>query len=153
MTEKTLEYYVALPYRVEVYAEEDGSGLTAAIPDLPGCLTSAETMEDLWEMVAEAKELWLETALEDGDYIPEPAPVEAEEYSGRLLVRLPRYLHRQLALRAERENTSRNQLVVAMLAEGMGEWTAQRHHAQEQELPGTRPAQRSEARARMGTQG
>ena len=73
-------------------------------------------------MIEEAKALWLEIALADGDYIPEPAPVEVEEYSGKFVVRLPRSLHRQLAQRAERENTSLNQLVVMFLSEGMGRW-------------------------------
>ena len=129
MTEKTLEYYIALPYRIEIYPEEDGSGYTAAIPDLPGCVTSAPTIEALGDMIAEAKSLWLEVALEDGDYIPEPAPAEMEEYSGRFVARLPRSLHRQLAQRATRENTSLNQLVVALLAEGMGRWSEQKPSA------------------------
>ncbi len=123
MAKKTLEYYMRLPYRVEIYPEEDGSGYTAKIPDLPGCLTSADTIDELWDMIKEAKELWLEVALEDGDYIPEPSPVEIQEYSGKFLVRIPRSLHRQLAYRAKQENTSLNQLVVMLLSEGTGRWT------------------------------
>jgi antitoxin HicB len=141
MTDRTIEYYMRLPYRVEIFPEEDGSGYTAVIPDLPGCLTSAPTIEELGEMITEAKTLWLEVALEDGDYIPEPAPVEAEEYSGRFVVRLPRSLHRQLAHRAGREDTSLNQLVVALLAEGMGRWTSHRSLFREAyfERPGIKP--------------
>ncbi len=123
MAKKTLEHYMRLPYRVEIYPEEDGSGYTAKIPDLPGCLTSADTVDELWDMIKEAKELWLKVALEDGDYIPEPSPVEIQEYSGKFLVRIPRSLHRQLAYRAKQENTSLNQLVVMLLSEGTGRWT------------------------------
>ena len=123
MAKKTLEHYMILPYRVEIYPEEDGSGYTAKIPDLPGCLTSADTVDELWDMIKEAKELWLKVALEDGDYIPEPSPVEIQEYSGKFLVRIPRSLHRQLAYRAKQENTSLNQLVVMLLSEGTGRWT------------------------------
>jgi antitoxin HicB len=122
MTEKTLSYYMSLPYRVEIYPEEDGNGYTAVIPDLPGCMTGANTLEELWGMIREAKELWLEVALEDGDYIPEPLPVETQEYSGKFVIRLPRSLHRQLVYRAEQEDTSLNQLVVMLLSEGMGRW-------------------------------
>jgi antitoxin HicB len=123
MAKKTLEYYVNLPYRVDVYPEEDGNGYTAVIPDLPGCMTCADTIEELWDMIQEAKALWLEVALEDGDYIPEPAPVQTEEYSGKFMVRIPRSLHRQLANRAKWENTSLNQLVLALLSESMGRWS------------------------------
>jgi antitoxin HicB len=123
MSEKDLEYYMSLPYRVEIYPEPDGTGYTAVIPELPGCMTCADTLDELWDMVEEAKEGWLELSLEDGDYIPEPAPVEVKEYSGKFVVRLPTSLHRQLAKRAEQEETSLNQLIVMLLAEGMGRWS------------------------------
>ena len=74
-------------------------------------------------MIEEAQQGWLEILLEDGDYIPEPAPVEVEEYSGKFVARLPTSLHCQLAKRAEQEKTSLNQLVVMLLAEGMGRWS------------------------------
>lgn len=124
MTEKSIEYYMNLPYRVEVYPEPDGSGYTALIPELPGCMTCADTLDELWGMIGEAKRGWLEISLEDGDYVPEPAPVEVEEYSGKFVVRLPTSLHQQIAKRAGQEKTSLNQLVVMLLAEGMGRWSA-----------------------------
>ena len=123
MTEKSVEYYMSLAYRVEVYPEPDGNGYTALIPELPGCMTCADTREELWDMIEEAKRGWLEVSLEDGDYIPEPVPVEVIEYSGKFVVRLPTSLHQQLAKRAEQEKTSLNQLVVMLLAEGMGRWS------------------------------
>lgn len=135
MSEKRLEYYLSLPYRVEVYPEEDGSGYTAVIPDLPGCMTCADSLEELWEMLKDAKCLWIETALEDGEYIPEPEPVEIKEYSGKFVVRLPQSLHRQLAQRSEKEDTSLNQLVLMLLAEGMGRWAERKRiEAQKEEM-------------------
>lgn len=119
-----------LPYKVDIYPEEDGSGYTASIPDLPGCLTSADSIDELWESLAEAKMLWLEVAIEDGDHIPEPSPIEDEQFSGRFVARLPRSLHRELANRADRENTSLNQLVVMLLSDGMGRWHESRDHQQ-----------------------
>ena len=124
MTEKSIEYYMSLSYRVEIYPEPDGNGYTALIPDLPGCMTCADTLEELWGMIEEAKRGWLEVSLEDGDYIPEPVPFEVVEYSGKFVVRLPTSLHQQIAKRAEQEKTSLNQLVVMLLAEGMGRWSA-----------------------------
>jgi len=123
MTEKNVEYYMRLPYKIAVYPEPDGSGYTAVIPELPGCMTCADTLDELWVMLDEAQRGWLEISLEDGDYIPEPAPVEVEEYSGKFVARLPTSLHCQLAKRAEQEKISLNQLVVMLLAEGMGRWS------------------------------
>jgi len=131
MTNKPLDYYLALPYKVDIYPEPDGTGYTALVPDLPGCITSADTIEDLWRMVAEAKTAWLELATEDGDHIPEPPPVEEEEHSGKFVVRLPRSLHRELAGRAGREGTSLNQLVMMLLSDGMGRWHEPREGVRE----------------------
>ena len=124
MNNRGIEYYMSLPYRVEIHPEPDGSGYTAVIPELPGCMTCADTLQEHWSMVEEAKRGWLELSLEDGDYIPEPAPVEIEEYSGKFVVRLPTSLHQQLARCAEQEKTSLNQLVVMLLADGMGRRSA-----------------------------
>jgi len=107
---KDLEYYMHLPYRVEVYPEPDGSGYTATIPDLPGCITCAGTMEELAEMIEDAKRTWIECSLEDGLPIPDPSSVDDE------LVPVPHAIHRQLVERARREKQSVTQLVEATLA-------------------------------------
>lgn len=122
MSKRDIEYYMRLPYRVEVYPDEE-EGYTAIVPELPGCMTCAETLEELWDMLEDAKRLWIETVLEDGGYVPEPAPIEIEDYSGRFVVRLPKSLHRQLSQRAEQDETSLNQIVVMLLSEGMGRWS------------------------------
>lgn len=119
---KNLDYYMNLPYRVEIIPEPDNSGFTAYIPDLPGCVTSAESLGEIWEMLNEAQELWVEIAIEDGEYIPEPTPLKDEQYSGKFVTRIPKSLHRQLSVRAEKESTSLNQLVLMILSEGMGRW-------------------------------
>jgi antitoxin HicB len=121
MTDKNLDYYLNLAYPVRVYPEPDGSGYTAEVIDLPGCLTCADTLDELWEMVQDAKRGWLELALEDGDLIPEPSlPPLAEETSGKFTVRLPRSLHLKLIKQAEREGVSLNQFVATSLAETVG---------------------------------
>ena len=45
-----------------------------------------------------------------------PLPGLEQEYSGKFVVRLPRYLHRQLAEEAAREGASLNQFVVTLLS-------------------------------------
>lgn len=50
----------------------------------------------------------------DGNPVPEPLTDRA--YSGRFLVRLPKTLHRNLAIAATEENVSLNQLVVMRLS-------------------------------------
>jgi antitoxin HicB len=112
-----LSRYLDLDYPVTVHADPDG-GFVAEIRDLPGCITQAETLEEAWELIEEARQLWLEVACERGRDIPLPSM--DERYSGRLLLRLPRSLHRRLAERAETEATSVNQYILSLLAEGLG---------------------------------
>ena len=111
-----------LAYRVEVYPEQDGNGFTAVVPDLRGCITTGDTLEDLWANVESAQRDWLEEARNDGRAIPRPTQLDRVEFNGRFLVRMPRSLHRNLAQRAGLENVSINSLVVHLLSEGMGLW-------------------------------
>ena len=126
MANRSIDYYLPLPYRVEIFPEEDGHGYTAMIPDLPGCMTSADTLDGLWQMLEEAKRAWIEVAIQEGQDVPEPTLPVVESHSGRFVVRLPRSLHRRLAERAKTEDTSLNQLVVSLLSEGMGKWATER---------------------------
>lgn len=107
-----LDYYLALEYPYTVIPD-DGS-FFVQYPDLPGCMTQVEDAADIPAMAQEIKELWLETALEEGFDIPEPVTTE---YSGKFVVRLPKSLHQSLAHRAEQEGTSLNSYVVHLLGE------------------------------------
>ena len=111
---KPLEYYLNLNYPITFYPEEVG-GFTVEVPDLPGCLSQGETLEEAFEMIAEAKELWLEVAHEYG--APIPLPSTEVEYSGKTMLRMPKHLHERLAEAAKREETSLNQYMVTLLSE------------------------------------
>ncbi|MCD6398953.1 MAG: toxin-antitoxin system HicB family antitoxin [Candidatus Aenigmarchaeota archaeon] len=111
MVKKDLKYFLSLnyPITIEKYIEYDGEEyFNAEIPDLPGCSAHGKTVEEALEKLEEAKRAWLEVSLERGLDIPEPI---SEQFSGKFLLRIPPKLHRQLALRAKRQNVSLNQLV------------------------------------------
>ena len=114
---KTLDYYLSLPYRMEIIPDMEEGGYTAKFPDLPGCLTCAETIEDLVESANDAKKVWLTAALEDGIEIAEPdSDADLSAYSGQFKLRMPRSLHRALAMNAKKEGTSMNQYCVYLLS-------------------------------------
>jgi predicted RNase H-like HicB family nuclease len=57
--------------RFTVHFEEvEEGGFVAWVPDLPGCVTDGETLEQTKEHVKEAILLYLETLAEDGEPIP-----------------------------------------------------------------------------------
>ena len=104
-------------YPITLYRADEG-GFVAEHRDLPGCLTQGDTLEEALENLATAKRLWVATALEHGDEIPLPST--DERFAGRVLVRMPRSLHRRLFERADSEGVSLNQLIVALLAAAAG---------------------------------
>lgn len=117
---RTVEEYLALPYTVEVHRDaSDGDvAYVARVVELPGCFTQADSFEELEAMVQDAMHAWIESALEDGVAIPEPRATD--QYSGKFVVRIPRTLHRQLAVVAEREGVSLNAFVSSALAQAVG---------------------------------
>lgn len=68
---KQISYYLNLPYSILLVPDEEGSWF-AEIPELPGCMTFADTKQDALEMIEDAKRTWLEMSLKHGDPIPEP---------------------------------------------------------------------------------
>lgn len=72
----TLEEYLAFDYPVNVIADPDG-GYVVVLPDLPGCLTQVDRLDELSLMVEDARRGWLETAYAQGLEIPLPSQ-EAE---------------------------------------------------------------------------
>ena len=69
---KTIDYYLNLPYRLEIIPDPDEGGYVARYPDLPGCITVGETLESVAKNAGDAKKAWLEAALADGVDIAEP---------------------------------------------------------------------------------
>lgn len=114
MTRRSVDEYLSLPYTIEVLRDDSG-GFVARVIELPGCITQADSFEELETMIEDAMRGWIEVALDDGQPIPEPRPLES--YSGKFVVRLPKSLHRQLADRADREGVSLNALVNVALAQ------------------------------------
>ena len=113
---KTIDYYMSLPYSMEIIPDTVEGGYTVCFPALRGCLTCVETIEELVETAEDAKRVWLEAAIEDGIDIPEPDENRISEYSGQFKIRMPKSLHRELALHAKREGISMNQYCIYLLA-------------------------------------
>ena len=114
---KTIDYYMSLPYHMEVIPDMEEGGYTAKFPDLPGCLTCAETIEDLEKSAEDAKRVWFTAALEDGIEIAEPSDsLDLSEFSGQFKLRMPKSLHRSLSVNAKKEGISMNQYCIYLLS-------------------------------------
>jgi len=61
-----------------VYAKCIGSNFSGHAPDVPGCVSVGETLEEMNSMMREALEFHLEGMLEDGEAIPESTTMKVE---------------------------------------------------------------------------
>ena len=69
---KDLNYYMMLPYRVEIVEDKQEGGYALHCPDLTGCITCADTIEQGLSLIADAKRNWFTACLREGIVIPEP---------------------------------------------------------------------------------
>lgn len=113
---KELEYYLSLCYPVTVHPDPE-SGFVAEIEKLPGCMTQAETLDEVFKAIEDARQLWIKTAYNEGQDIP--LPRDMEKYQGKFLVRIPKSLHRALTRAAKHEGVSLNQYVTSLLTSGV----------------------------------
>jgi antitoxin HicB len=118
---KTIKQYLALPYTIEVVHDktEEWDGWFAKVVELPGCMTQAERFDEVPGMIADAMRAWIEAAMEQG--LPIPEPRASGKFSGKFVVRVPKALHRELAVAAEREGVSLNAFVSTTLAKAVGQ--------------------------------
>jgi predicted RNase H-like HicB family nuclease len=106
------------PYARVLTPEPDGQ-YTAEIMEFANCVASGDSATSALSNLEDVAVDWIAAALEQGQDIPEP--MDSVDYSGRLVLRMPKGLHRRAALFAEREGTSLNQFIVTSLAEAVGE--------------------------------
>ena len=58
--------------RYAIVIEKSENGYGAYVPDLPGCVAAAETVEETERLIKEAIEFHLEGMRKDGVKLPEP---------------------------------------------------------------------------------
>ncbi len=112
----TVQDYMKLPYNIIVKKMNDESGeyYYSRVMELDGCQSDGDTFDEAYRNVTEAMEGYIETRLENGLDIP--MPYNAENYSGRFVVRIPKSLHRSLAAAAHNEGVSLNQYALYKLS-------------------------------------
>jgi antitoxin HicB len=113
---KDINYYLSLKYPIEILETEEG--FVASHPDLAGCASFGDTASEAIESLNEVRQLWLRGQVETTGSAPEPRP--PEEFSGRFVLRLPKWLHRILDQEARRQSSSLNTFVVSLLSVGLG---------------------------------
>lgn len=73
-------------YPIAIEPGDDKHAFSVVIPDLPGCFSAGDTLDEAVDNAKESIELWLETVIDDGGAIPEPRSITEHqanpEFSG-----------------------------------------------------------------------
>ena len=116
--DKNLSYYMGLNYKIEVMKDIDEGGYILSCPELKGCFTCADTLQQGFELIEDAKKSWFLACIKDGVPIPEPSNLE--DYSGQFKLRIPKSLHKTLAEHSRQEGISMNQYCLYLLSSRSG---------------------------------
>ena len=109
--------HLGRPYSRVIIPEQDGT-FRAEILEFPGCIATGDTEIEALASLKDVALSWLEVTLAKGQVIPEP--IEKMEFSGKLVLRLPKSLHKKASRAAERDGISLNQFIVSSLAQQVG---------------------------------
>lgn len=104
-------------YKIDLVWDEEDKIYVAQVPELDGCMSHGKTEFEALRNVQKAMDGWIKTAKEFKMNIPEPIP--QKKFSGSFNVRVPKEVHRNLALKAAEEHISLNHLISQILAKAV----------------------------------
>jgi len=114
---KTLKDYLDLPYKIELkmIPEDDGGGIEATLPELgrDAFIADGDTVEEALKNLKEIQKYLLKRWIESEYKIPEPEKLE--DYSGKLVLRMPPALHKKYSEYAKRNGMSLNSAMIVAL--------------------------------------
>ena len=115
MSAKTNRNPDTYQFTVRPLSKEEGGGYLVEYPDIPGCMSDGETVEEAIANGREALRDCIDVFRESGRKLPKPG-VEAAQWRQRL----PRTLYSKLTKQAENEGVSINSFLTAIIAEAIG---------------------------------
>jgi antitoxin HicB len=99
-------------YQMVIEWSDEDRCYVSTLPAWQNARTHGKTLAKAAQRGHEVLQMLIDSALANGNVIPEPQ----RRHSGNLRLRLPASLHGRLAREAEREGVSLNQWIVAKLA-------------------------------------
>ena len=66
-----------MKYPIAIEPGDETTAFGVVVPDLPGCFSAGDTLEEAYANAAEAIELWVEAVLDTGGTIPAPGNLQA----------------------------------------------------------------------------
>ncbi len=100
-------------YRLEITWSAGDNCYVVAVPELPGCMTHGESIEEAIQMAYEAIAGYLESL--KARKLPIPTPLAEREFSGKVPLRIDSALHRDLSTKAQISGMSLNKYIESRL--------------------------------------
>ncbi len=128
-------------YPVAIEPGTESTAWGVVVPDLPGCFSAGDSLEEALVHAEEAIIAWVEAALDDGQDIPAPSPIEElrvrqpemadwvwavvsvdpaalDDTLERVNISLPRRVLHRLDARARSAGETRSGFIARMAVEG-----------------------------------
>lgn len=99
---------------------EDEECYEGRVIEFPDILEYADTPEEARALIIDAIETTQDILVEKEKEIPQPSSILDDNYSGRVTLRMPKQLHKNMALSANQDGTSLNQYMVFLLSFSQG---------------------------------
>jgi predicted RNase H-like HicB family nuclease len=64
-------------YPIAIEPGTDTTAFGVVVPDLPGCFSAGDTLDEAVDAAEEAAAAWIDATLDAGDSIPSPRPLDA----------------------------------------------------------------------------
>jgi antitoxin HicB len=112
-----IESLVHYPMEISAITADGNGGYSACVPSL-GRLTfeaTGRTIDEAISNLRKVSEILLGEFRERGVDLPDPPP-NPDEYSGRLLLRIPKHIHRRLDREARENGVSLNTYLISILS-------------------------------------
>lgn len=117
MAKKAKYQHERCKYLVVIEWAPEDEVYVAKVPELLGCATHGDTIEEAAKHVSDAIATWIEGAKEAEIEIPEP--IASRKFSGRFVTRVDPEIHRQLVIRAKEKGKPLNSVVTEVLRESL----------------------------------
>ena len=115
MSIRTSRNLDAYRFSVLPLSKVESGGYLVEYPDIPGCMSDGETIEEAIANGRQALRDCVAVFQESGRKVPKPG-IEAAQWRQRV----PRTLYLKLTVQAEHEGVSINSFVTAIIAEAIG---------------------------------
>jgi len=123
MTEEEERKYIhdilKKPYSRLFVRDEEWGGYAASIVEFPGCVNQGETVAEAAEKLEKTAKSWLMAVIDKGQRIPEPRG-DTSRCNGKVVFRMPKYIHSAAVQQAALEGTSLNQFILSALSLQLG---------------------------------